>query len=379
MTGPQDIYTGSDSFSIVVNHYGDAKGTRNQFSNSDPSSIDGLIRENISAYHLATETLAPQLAQIKSDLQACWEGASADHALGIVGVLTTDATTIGTNTKACGDSFTNFQTTWVGLKSQAEGLYEGVAGTGVNQDNDGAHRIYKAFNDSMQTSMHAMPSHLSYDQPLGDVTPGSPGPASGSPGGAGPGGYGPGSYGPGGPGPGGYGPGGPGPGGLGPGGFGPGGPGPGSPGPGGYGPGLGTMPVGIPTPGRNLKSSGGNATGGAGRDTGSTLAGYTGGDMGGGPGAAGPGAFGPGAAGPGGLGGTTLAGSTAGFGPGVAGVPGGIAGVGADETGAGAGRGMMGSHGGGSDDEDERERSTWLSEEEGIWDGDADVPPGIIA
>lgn len=91
-------------------------------------------------------------------------------------------------------------------------------------------------------------------------------------------------------------------------------------------------------------------------------------------GAGGPGGgFGPGG-GPGG--GFGAGGPGSGFGPGGAGgfgggVPGGVAGMG--------GRGMMpmSPHGGGQD-EQERERSTWLTEDEDVWGGDTDAAPPVI-
>jgi len=39
---------------------------------------------------------------------------------------------------------------------------------------------------------------------------------------------------------------------------------------------------------------------------------------------------------------------------------------------------MHGGHGGGSGDDEERERSTWLTEDEDVWGGDTDVPPPVI-
>ncbi|MGI8762162.1 MAG: hypothetical protein ACR2LF_12885 [Jatrophihabitantaceae bacterium] len=423
MTGSdnaQVINTGSDQFNIQVDHYGDARGTKDQFAKSDPGTIDPLIQENYQAFTFATGTVAPQLSSIRANLAACWEGESADNATSIIDTLTTDAQTIGTNTKACSDSFEQFQSSWTSLKSQAQGLYEGVMGSGVNEDNGGAHRIYKQFNDAMQNSMHAMPSQLTYHTPLTGTrddtqTPGpGPGPGPGGigpgPAGPGPGGFGPGpgghvpapgSYGPGGfgpapggghvPSPGGFGPGGVGPGGYGPGGIGPGAYGPGGGGLGGYGPG------GI-GPGAHLPSPGGFGPGPSG-DTGSTLAGYNGGAGIGGGAGGGVGGFGPGGAGVGGLGagggvgagglgagglgaGAGGVGSSAtGLGSGAAGEAGGVVGVGPGGAGAGApggGRGMMvPMHGAGQGGDDERERTTWLEEDADVWGGGS-APPGLI-
>jgi hypothetical protein len=38
---------------------------------------------------------------------------------------------------------------------------------------------------------------------------------------------------------------------------------------------------------------------------------------------------------------------------------------------------MMPMRGGGSSDEDERERSTWLAEDDDVWAGES-APPGVI-
>ncbi|MGH3628837.1 MAG: hypothetical protein ACRDRL_15555, partial [Sciscionella sp.] len=316
MTGDNEqvIHTGSDQFNIVVSHYGDAKGTKDEFHKSDPNAIDPLIQENYQAYTFATEHMAPQLQSIRKNLAACWQGEHADHATGIIDTLSTDASTIGTNTKACNRSFDDFQKSWVRLKSQAQGLYEGVMGSGVHQDNSGAHTIYKNFNDAMNTAMNTMPAQLVYHTPFEDQQTGGPGPGPGPGPGAGPGNFGPG------PGPGHYGPG-PGPGHYGPG---PGGPGPGGPGgygpggPGGYGPGpVGPGPVG----------PGGFGPGGGGGPTGSTLAGYDGSGMGGGAGGGLGGGAGGGLGAGGGIGGGADSGLTGG----------GLGGGGLGAAGAGAG------------------------------------------
>jgi hypothetical protein len=67
---------------------------------------------------------------------------------------------------------------------------------------------------------------------------------------------------------------------------------------------------------------------------------------------AGPGAFGPGALGKNALGGK-----------------GGMAGMGMP---------MGGARGGGSGDQNEHERSTWLTEDEDVWGGDDDTAPPVI-
>lgn len=122
-------------------------------------------------------------------------------------------------------------------------------------------------------------------------------------------------------------------------------------------------------------------SGGAGLDTDGSLAGLGGGGgaLGGGAGAGGLGGIDPNAAGAGvgagagaggGANGALGAGSGAGgFGPGAGGTAGGAAGVG--------GRGMMMPMHGQQGDEDERERTTWLSEDDDIWGAEENLP-GVI-
>jgi len=122
-----------------------------------------------------------------------------------------------------------------------------------------------------------------------------------------------------------------------------------------------------------------DSSGTPGLDAGSTLAGFD-------PGGAGGGTVGAGS-GVGGLdGGLAGAGSTTGAGLGAAGAgttAGGAAGMGTTAGGAGgAGApGMMApmrGGAGGSGSDDERERNTWLTEDEDVW-GDNDAPPAVIS
>ena len=346
MAGNEHTYeTGSRDFNVIVDHYGNAKGTKSEFQDSQPEKINTLIAGIYRTNRFAYETLQPELEGIKADIIACWQGENADKALNIVATLSTDASTIGDNTRKCGDALSTFQSDWINLKSQASGLYEGVAGTGFHQDNDGAHRIYDAFTKSMDTAMHTMPSELVYHTPLSSDKYDH----VGGPGGPGPGGFGPGT------GPGGIGPGtGPG---IGPG-TGP-GHGPGT-GPGGYGPGTGPGGIGP----------------GTGVDTGAGLAGFDGGAGGFGAGDAGGvgpgGGIGPGSGIGAGGGGAGLSGGGAGGGAGLVGGGAGASGAGAAAAG---GRGMMPMHGGQGGDEEERERSTWLTEDDDIWGGEDGLPP----
>src|SRR6266705_521878 len=207
MAGNEHTYeTGSRDFNVIVDHYGNAKGTKSEFQDSQPEKINTLIAGIYRTNRFAYETLQPELEGIKADIIACWQGDNADKALNIVATLSTDASTIGENTRKCGDALSTFQSDWINLKSQASDLYEGVAGTGFHQDNDGAHRIYDAFTKSMDTAMHTMPSELVYHTPLSSDKYDHVGPPGPGPGGPGPGGFGPGT-GPGGIGPGGIGPG----------------------------------------------------------------------------------------------------------------------------------------------------------------------------
>lgn len=419
-----EIATGADAFSIVVNHYGNARGTKSEFEKSNPDLLDPLINANLATYHLASDALTPGLASIRAALEECWTGSSADNALSIVDELKTNSSTIGANTLACYDSFVQFQSTWRSCKGDADSLYEGVAGSGAGEDNSGARRVYLRFNNAMQTSMHAMPSELVYSEPLSPAQhdTGTDGTGAGGAGGAGGTGGTGGSGGPGAtprgrdafvpptftaPGAGSthgatyHGLPGSGTGGVYHGGNGGYGPIPGTGSGAGTGPGLDTTPTLSNYPG-GAALPGGLGTGGLG--TGGLGAGGLGtGGLGGGLGAGGlggaanagmiiPGGFGGGVRGNAALAGTDeagnaeLTGSGSAFdvadeqaGDGVLGAREGIGGVGSDDAAASA-RPMLGGRGAGgsTDDEDERDRTTWLAEDDGIWESGAAAPPGTI-
>lgn len=424
-----DVYTGSNNFDVVVNHFGDARGIKDQFANSNPDAMTSIIDENNAAASLARGTVSGQLASIKSDLQACWEGENANNALGILATLSSDAETIATNTETCGRALATFQSKWYELRQRAMSLDTGVLGLG--EDNSGAHQIYQEFNDAMNSGMHAMPSQLEYHTPLSGQIAGAGPPigGGGGPGGGGGiptgmgagGGFSPAGGGAGGmnlgqqstgmehagagklPSPGtmGTGPGAGEPGALNPGA--PGTPGSYAPGAGGTGPaspgGAGLNPGAGAHPGGSYQPSGVIGGGGPGAvDPSTTLAGYHPGAMGGGAG--GPGAGGVGAGGLGseggvgsgiagfgapliGGGGSTDETRTSGIGTGsTAGGMGSGAAAGGTGAEAGAATGgrtgmMMPMRGGGSSDEDERERSTWLAEDDDVWAGES-APPGVI-
>lgn len=166
-------------------------------------------------------------------------------------------------------------------------------------------------------------------------------------------------------------------------------------------------PFGSPSGNRNPHlpgSDGGNFPGGNGANFpggggNTSLAGYNPpgglgpGGLGGGPGGLGGGGLGGGGLGGGGLGGDPF-GAAGGVGGGASGLgagPGGIGGVaggfgaggaaaeeGAAARGATGRAGMMPMHPGHNQGEKDRERSTWLTEDEDIWNGDGDAVPGEI-
>ena len=153
----------------------------------------------------------------------------------------------------------------------------------------------------------------------------------------------------------------------------------------GYGSGSGGYGSGLPSlDGSSRLASAGGAGGlgsGGGFGGGGGGFGGSGGGLGGGSGAGGFGGGSGGGLGSGG--GSGLGGSAGGMmGGGTAGRPGSApAGAGAGGRGVMGGMGGMGGGrgggGGGGGDDDERERSTWLTEDEDVW-GAAPAPPGVI-
>jgi hypothetical protein len=103
-------------------------------------------------------------------------------------------------------------------------------------------------------------------------------------------------------------------------------------------------------------------------DSGASLAGFDGAGAGGAFGAGSPSGLGGGVGSP--AGGAGFGSAGAGAGGAGAGVVGAGSGAIGGPGGVMAGRGgMMGGHGGGAGDEEERERSTWLTEDEDVWGG----------
>jgi type II secretory pathway pseudopilin PulG len=125
--------------------------------------------------------------------------------------------------------------------------------------------------------------------------------------------------------------------------------------------------------GGGLDGLGGGGTG-FGGGLGSGGAG-SGGGLGGGLGA---GAGAGGGIGAGGIGGGLPGGGAGGAGAGRGGLGAGAGGGAGGGAGAGAGRGGAPMHGGQDGGEEDRERSTWLTEDDDVWGGDTDAPPLVV-
>jgi hypothetical protein len=380
--------TGTSGWAVVVDHYGNGKGTREQFEKSDPEALNEVIGKLRDSSQFAMGTVHADLGSIVTKLNQAWTGDNAQQAVGTLTTLQTDAQSISESTSQVSSSLGHFQTAWGQIRGKAMGLGD--------DDDAQARQYFDDFTKAENDCKDNWPSTLYYHTPNSgqsgvDPNP-NPGPAPAPGGGPGYPGGGPG-YPSGGPG---YPSGHPG--------YPSGHPGypsghPGSPsgspsGTPGYPSGSPGYPGGSPgAPGFD----GGGGYPGATTDTGSTLAGFGDGAGGGGFGPGG-GGLGSGGSGPGGVGdlaggaGGGIGGGAGGLGAGGGGVGGGAgggvgggvgggAGVGGGGVvaggGAGPGRGMMAPMHGGGSDEDERERSTWLSEDDDVWGGD-DLPPGVI-
>jgi hypothetical protein len=358
--------TGTDKWDFFTTGEGNAKGIKPQIVNSDPGRLNPILAAMSGASGLSAD-MATRLNRIQVDIADAWGGENAEKALEVLGKVQDNASTLGEDASAVHSALSGFQGKWESAKVEAEGL-DGGGMVDMNNDDTEAKALIARIVEDYETAVRSMPNVISWHEVLQNDQHGpGPGPGPGGPG-PGPGGPGPG---PGGPGPG---PGVPGPGGPGPGVPGPEVPGPGVPGP--EVPGPGVPGPGGPGPGGEFGPGGSGP--GTGYDSSSQLAGL---GPGGGPGPGGPGPGGPGPGGPGPGGG--LAGG--GVGPGPAGGPagpGGVGGVGGAVGGGvgpgrGAGPGMMPVMGqGGQNDEQETERSTWLSEDEDVWGGE-DLPPQL--
>lgn len=354
MTSRERHYvTGTHKWDFFTTGEGNAKGIKPQVQNSNPNLLDPVM-QGMGDAQTASSELTSRLSGIERDLKAAWGGENADEAAAIIEVMRGDADTMQSDASQVETSLSGFKTAWEGKIREFDSI-DGGGAIDANNDNDEARQKIAELVEDYEAAIKGMPNVIYWNEGLSGSE------YDGSPGGPGPGGPGPGLPGPGGPGPGlpDPGPGGPGPGLPDPG---PGSPGPGVPGPGVPGP-------GVPGPGGPGPGPGSPGPGGTGLDTSSSLAGI---GPGGGPG--------PGAAAPGGAAGGLPSGG-AGSGLAGAGGPGGPTGGVSGAAGGGAGRGvgpgMMGmGPGRGQGDSDENERSTWLSEDEDVWDGE-DVPPDL--
>lgn len=369
---PTHIDTGAAQTWFKVDHYGDASGTKDAFNKSQPEKLDPAITAHGDAHTFLTNSVMPELNAIKADLAAAWSGnKQSEDAVDTLNTLHKDASTVSQQAKQTGEALQYLQTQWYACKNTASNLYEGVMGTGLNSDDQGAHNVFDKFIQSWTDSMHKMPSYWDYYTPLNQQAvgpstapaPAGPAPAPGpspfpsplphtpsplphtpspypspSP-------HSPSPY----PSPSPY------------------TPGPHSPSPFGHSPAPGYDPGGIspsyhPGPGTGV-------------DTSSQLAGLGPGGAPGPAGGLGPGGAGLGSGGGAGLGGGGLAGGDA---AGLAGSGGaGLGPAGGAAGGSSPSRGMMPMMGhGGGDDEQERERTTWLTEDDDVWGGD-DLPPAL--
>ena len=354
--------THSQDFNIVVDHYGDAEGTAKQFADSNPDSLNGLLTALQDTFNFIEEQLSPRLLKIGQNLADCWQGDNANKAIDILNQLLADCDSAGgssTESKSLSYSMSStyagistLQAGWRQCKADAANLKTGfsvtdaaIKGDFSGGNDQGAKNIYDAFTRTENDAMHQMPNTLVWHNPLGDRDH-SPGPPKPS---------------------------------------GPPGPGHIPPGPGHIPPGPGHIPPGTPgppgpghIPGTGIDGGGGLP--GTGIDTSGGLAGIgDGGGIGGGGGGLGGGLGGGSGLG----GGVGSGGAGAGAGGGGLGAAGAGSGLGAGGAGAGAGAagargaGMMPMHPSGGNDEQERERSTWLTEEDDVWGDDDDLPPKL--
>ena len=368
--------THTQDFGLHVTEQGDAAGIAEQFKGSHPGRINSMIQALSDASRFAGQDVTSELANIKAKLADAWGGSkSADEALKVIDDLHADAIEISDNANTTHVALQWFQGQWEAYKDYfAKDIDSG--GWPFNNDNGQSRQAYENFVNDQVTTIRSMPGNVTFHNPLdGQPAPApagpapAPAPAPAPPPSSPPPSVPPPSVPP-------------------PSEF----PNPPSeqppslpppsefptpsehPGPSGYpGPSDYSGPSDYPGPsyGSDFPGSPGP---GSGLDTGSQLSGLgPGGPMAGGLGPAGgiPGPAGAGL-GPAGIGG-------AGMGSGI----GGGMGTGMGPAGAGLGPGgapgmmPMGGRGGhGEGDEHELERSTWLEEDEDIWDG-ADAPPDL--
>lgn len=353
---------------------------RQRFEQINADSVHTVGTAYVSAAS-ALATAARNLEQHAEQLSGRWRGKTATTALRQMGQLNTTAVEMANKSRDTGDPLKWLATTilpW--FRDTGSGLDHGgrvhVGPIDMGREDGQARDLMDRLNNRLAEAHNAMPERVVKDLPpapgrddhgpLGTrpiPSGGGPPPSFGGPGGELP--DGPGSY-----------------------------PGPGDPynrDPDG---GLHTQPdytrpittaPGLYTPGDPYGPGGEYPGPGGGLPgDGTSLAGVPdGGGFGGGPGS-----YGGGGAGTGGFGDPAPGGSYSGTGgapgsgPGAGGTPFGPGGAGARPAGAGTGglgRGMVPPMGGaGGQDEQERERSTWLTEDEDVWGLDNNLPPPVI-
>ncbi|TDC90346.1 hypothetical protein [Actinomadura sp. 7K507] len=339
----------------------------------------GKVGDASTAYKDAAEALAEMTDELRNNfankIVTHWKGEAAQKALDQLGQVYNTAGTLSDDSHRNASLYAWYKhdvLDW--YKTQGETMTDGWVHTGGDDDN--ARELMNRFIGRMKEAFDGHPLKIEKDLPSGVGNGGEDGPPYGGPG---PGSGGPGPFGGGGPG-GSFGgsglpasdgaspfSGGPG---SGPGSWNPGGDGgPFAPG-GGGGPHLSGVPGGSGLPGGGGSLSGapssdlaGMPGGGGGMPGGG--GGMPGGGMPGGGFGADPGGFGgPGA----GAGGTGPGGGAMGAAGRGAGMRGGMP-MGGMPMGAGGGQGGQG---------EERDRQTWLSEDEDVWGGDDDTAPPVI-
>lgn len=343
----------------------------------------GKVGEASTAYKDAADVLAEMTDELTNNFAKKiikhWKGDSAQKALDQLGKV------YNTAGKLSDDSHNNATLyAWYKhdildwYKTQGDTMTDGWVHTGGDDDN--ARKLMNNFIGRMKEAFEGHPLKITKDLPdqrggVTDTPPPPPPPGGGPPGGGPPGG----------------------PGGFDPGSTSPGGPGskfPTSDGAGAFNPNAGGTspftsggtspftPDGAGSYNPALGGGGNSPFGGAGGSpfgagSGTDLAGMPGGGPGGGGPGLGGGGGAPFGADPGGFGGpnagTSPAGGPGGLGPGGAGP--GAAGAGARGMPMGGmpmGQGAQGGKG------EERERNTWLTEDEDVWGADDDTAPPVI-
>ncbi|MEU9021843.1 hypothetical protein [Actinomadura sp. NPDC048394] len=386
------VIRGNNSFGAIP----DVSGMSMDDVKKQLSSINSQpVKDAATAYSDAADALAEMTTALRGYAETLvkhWKGDDAKKALDQLQQIHTTATNLSKSSRGNATTYNWYGTKILDWYKQA-GSDAGDGLIHTSSDDHHAQDLLKRFLTRTSQAYDAHPSEITQDLPedgkggLGDdpKTPGGPG-AGGGYGGGGGGGLPGGGAGGGG---GGFGSD---PGGLGK--YGSGGSGGSSPfapaansGPHLPGGGSGSGGFGSDPGGLGGSHGGGGSLGGGG--LGSDLSSFPGGGGGGGLPSTGLGGGGGGGFGadPGGLGGGAGAGGgLGGFGatPGGLGAAGGGLGAGGAAGAAGrAGAGRMGGmpmgHGGhGNGKEEERERTTWLSEDDDIWGADDDTAPPVI-